>query len=81
MSELQSDLEFMRTPDAWPNWPVLPVKRYVDHKLETGVLLENSANVYYFGAGFNMWNLPKDLSVFDRIDNLQTLVDQGWIVD
>jgi hypothetical protein len=85
--------EFMLDPNQWPNWPVLPVKRYDGTKpsgfpecavmvacegLLTTVFM---ANMYGL-VGESVGAMIRDLEV-KRVEyaDIDALLDDGWRVD
>ena len=86
--ELKKDLEGMKNPDIWPQWPVLPVKRHSDEKgIEVGLIVEKDMkspveSIVYLN---NMFSL-KSWEDLDKMPNLkyesfEALQADGWVVD
>lgn len=76
------DLAFMRDENKWPNWPMLPVKRYTDRggAPECGIVLSGKTTVYIA----YMWGLKED--TFDtckkyEYGSLDAILADGWVVD
>lgn len=82
----------LQTPEAWPAWPVLPVKRYghvpVREAPECGVVLAVGGHTStVFEA--NLFTLPRNLReliddpkiVRHVYDSAEAMVADGWVVD
>lgn len=62
-AERQKHLDMIRTPDNWPCWPILPLKRWGDWTKElNGLLLAHAATYNPRGQiwviHFNMYQMP-----------------------
>jgi hypothetical protein len=76
------DLEMMQNPEWWPGGFTLPLKKRKDGGWAVAVLLVWDNDEYY---------LFEDESVYDRLtpangirltkDELQQVIDRGWVVD
>lgn len=84
MEELKPDAEFMADEDAWPRWPILPVKRSgmssprVTGK-DTGILYSGQGPTIYLVNMFDMSKLETcDKAVFSSFEDLTSA---GWVVD
>jgi hypothetical protein len=68
---------------AWPNFPILPVKK-VDGSWECGIVVANDLATVIL---VNMWSLAamtaQDLEQCERLtfDSVEALVAAGWIGD
>ena len=67
MSRAERDLAFLQTPDEWPCWPMLPMKRRNVSHLDTPFY----CGLYVHGLGLNvynlnMFNLPKDAKTWQE---------------
>lgn len=74
-----TDLRYMANPGLWPNWPFLPLKRYVDGGLETCYMLDATGKALSVFHG-NMFEAKKE----DReqvYPDLRAIQADGWIVD
>lgn len=82
------DAEFIGNPDAWPHWPILPVKRYSTVPKgdlpELGVIVAGSCSVLkcsmYSLAGLTI------KEAFDKFEkevyqHVSEIVSAGWMVD
>lgn len=87
-----SDLDMMKNPGLWPQWPVLPVKRYRERGQmpDCAVLIDAGEpqptvfqiNPYDIPAGDlreNIINNPKVKHT--KYDTLEALMADGWMVD
>lgn len=91
MTKTRDDDKYMvLTPDLWPCWPVLPVKRYVDEVLEVGIIVDRiderdvSRTLYRIALpqltsgplAPQLENVPSIVYV-----DVDALLDDGWVVD
>ncbi len=86
------DLEFMNTPDLWPNWPLLPINRYPEAPKgpECGILVachecRNTVflvNMFSLEAG-SIRDILIDKTEVKRIayPSAEAILADGWIVD
>jgi hypothetical protein len=86
----RDDLKMMQSPDEWPAWPRLPMKRYPADpvKVGFGVLVERMSTFEYaWLPGISIVDQihPEDLIgkwfQRDNVAKLQEILDDGWIVD
>lgn len=84
---MPDDLKMMKSPDRWPSWPYLPLKRRSKapgRPPETGVLMEDGLReepVLKFAPGANLFHLD-ELDVNSIVDaDPERLVAEGWEVD
>lgn len=75
----RDDVGMMSHPDLWPNWPLLPLKRYVDNDFETGYLMMTGSNAIQFRRG-NVFG-PKETDEVIPYTSFEELVELGWRVD
>ena len=76
----------MKNLGAWPRWPWLPLKRYVNGGMpDLGALhadyaIDCKPRVYFINVfGASWFPHPKD--EFKEYDNLEAMIADGWIVD
>jgi hypothetical protein len=84
------ELDFLRNPDQWPNWPLLPIKRYgaPGDPPECALLDSIGAPEPKVRVVFvNMFQL-RELTHAERqalrvevYDSAEALLDDGWMVD
>jgi len=74
MQNEQNDLEFILTPDRWPCWPKLPLKKAKD----LAVLMFWDENEYYIYEGANLWSGGGSEG---RRITPEEVVREGWRVD
>ena len=76
----QTSLEFMRDPNEWPTWPVLPVKRR--GSMDVGLMLEGQGNkaapIVYLT---NLFIRDFENCEQKKYEDLEGVVDDGWVVD
>lgn len=87
---MNDDLKMMQDPNLWPAWPRLPMKRYPDGPMETGVLIENmAAYEYLWMPGVSALEhisgemIRREAIRFrrDNVAKLQEILDDGWMID
>lgn len=74
-------VEMMTDPDRWPQWPMLPVKKYVEGETwpHCAVHLDLAGPfVIYEWKGFMRPDAEKVAATYD---SAQAAVDDGWVVD
>lgn len=83
------DLEMMRSPDRWPCWPVLPLKRY-DGKdrcgfPSTGLIAELDGVPRFTVFDGNLFQRPlcfdDPKTVRYDYDSFEAMLADGWVVD
>jgi hypothetical protein len=82
--EPEHDLKMMATPDAWPAWPLLPLKRYAGGDLDCAFILEqprHDAKVLYLGTMFEVNEVRSDPSRQKRYETFADIYADGWRVD
>lgn len=77
------DKELILTPDAWPNWPLLPMKKSVEHGMPNVAVmvdagLDTGKVVLYLA---NMWS--ENLTGSEKLEfaSVDDLLEAGWRVD
>lgn len=74
------DLDMLKDPDNWPNWPVLPVVRRQKGQTETAVVSEiGTTGRLYIRRGANLfdranWPGPEEVTA-------EQVIEEGWEVD
>ena len=74
----RDDKAMMLSPDKWPRWPVLPLKRSTNRGFpETGFITEGKWIVYLT----NLWE--PNFSDCEKIGyaDVDGLLSDGWVVD
>lgn len=80
----------MRTPDMWPRWPLLPIKRYnpEHHGTEVAVMFAVADHLTTVFLGYMF--AAKGPTIADamacypnrlRYDTYEDIIKDGWIVD
>lgn len=75
--EERNDREMILTPEAWPIWPVLPLKKRGEW--ETGFLLFGHGLKVYIGTIFLAVELSELKSI--QYSSVDELLAAGWVVD
>jgi len=82
----EKDRDFMQTPNAWPQWPMLPVKRVVNGQMQVGTMMETSDSspgvqpVVYLKNMYQRYPLWHEVEKLEYID-FEGVTDDGWKVD
>ena len=86
INDVENDLEMMTNTMNWPNFPVLPVKRYTKESCmpEAGIMVPDLPTVFVV----NMWDLKSGV-LKDQLKDVpkkeyatyQELIADGWVVD
>lgn len=88
--QLAQEVEMMRTPERWPCWPLLPIKRMIqDHNFpEIGCLIDimfaKDLQVYVGMSPYVQVRLQDATSVWPdvvRYASYEDIVADGWVVD
>jgi hypothetical protein len=78
---MNDDLKMMTTPDAWPRWPLLPLKR------RRGMGMPDTACLYADGTPTllicNLFDTAeKKLAAPKKTyPDFKAIVEDGWVVD
>lgn len=78
ISRERDDVAIMKTPQIWPCWPFLPVKR-VRNGIETAVLGAFSEAPLTRLYLCNMYDF--DHTKFKDYESAEAIAADGWIVD
>jgi hypothetical protein len=75
----------IQNPTLWPRWPFLPVKRWVGHDLQCGLIEACTGRLTWVRIA-NLWGLPKTRAEFDALPKHEyptpeALIADGWVVD
>lgn len=86
----QRDLKMMQTPDEWPYWPLLPVKKYnqAQHTYDCALLFADGKPTVIHAPLYRFDEVPghtyaekfADLKK-EEFPNFEALVAAGWRVD
>ena len=89
-SNKQQTLKFIRTPDDWPAWPVLPMRKYSKGEAagrfpEVGFIwADDEAPCVRLGNLYELAN-QKQLNVIDvptkSYSSFEEMLEDGWEVD
>jgi hypothetical protein len=78
-------IKFMQSPDEWPAWPVLPVKKAVAmHNPILGVMIEREGGVQptvYLVNMYQLANKPLNTIPSETYTDFEGVYDAGWRVD
>jgi hypothetical protein len=76
------DLKMMKSPNDWPQWPILPLVKGHHPDKQYGVLVECSDESIIWVPGATMY---ETINITDprvvRVPDYQTLIKEGWRVD
>ena len=81
--EKRNHVEMMKRTQLWPQWPMLPVKRWTGRDMECAVLLDVAEGKKYTLYFANLYMLPDDLTTCQQreYDSFEAIVADGWEVD
>lgn len=71
----EEEVAFMRDPDEWPLWPVLPLKKTGG---PLGALVESNVGVE---PVVRLGNIYTDSHDIESYESLEAVYDAGWRVD
>ena len=75
------DVAFLKDPDNWPNWPVCPVKCYIDEELICGLLFAGTITVYKLNM-FSGWTKEEfEKAKKWKYETIEDMINDGWRVD
>jgi len=79
------DREMMSDPTTWPNWPLLPVKRYEDNDIECAVIRAVQGQMTWVVC-VSFWGLVDKSETLEgakvlKYESLDKLLADGWVVD
>lgn len=83
------DVEFIQTPNDWPRWPFLPMKRWRGSSdgsrsvMDTGIIHISNLNKVVIT---NLYGMPTTFDEFTKLPNEEfrsadEIVAAGWVVD
>jgi hypothetical protein len=77
----EKDIAGMKDPDIWPQWPLLPLKRYEQgsHRMQTGYLVAQEKDRWSVYLG-NVWAV-QITDPAQPYDSPEAIVADGWEVD
>ena len=88
MTREHDHLAMLKSPDEWPQWPILPVKKWEGIGMRCGIVLavEGYLSTIFLTNLFALTGNLKDLidnAEIERIvyDSPEVLVADGWEVD
>lgn len=74
-----SDVEYLKNPNAWSRWPILPVVR--NERPSVGIVVESSRGLLLF-EGVNMFGSLNDLDISGaHLVTAEQIIERGWRVD
>lgn len=87
----QEHVKIMQTPDQWPRWPALPLKRH-GYDPDTGIMLavKDHLTTVFFLNLYETRDCKRIADVIDLANNgrgskvytdYEAIVDDGWEVD
>ncbi len=75
---MDTDRAMITTPDLWPRWPLLPVKRGWHDEPAVAVIMEHPGGMV-IAYGQNLWDDLKEAK-WETFD-VDELLKEGWVVD
>ena len=81
--DVQLHIDFLKSPESWPHFPLCPVKRYEqeDKPPRTGVVLSSQPNTV---VGLNVFLVSREkFKTAERweYDSVEAVVADGWLID
>lgn len=80
-----NDEKFISDPTAWPNWPILPLKRYIGASMPQFAIVLATAkggDPVKILVGVNMWDKWTQEQVMAApLMTPAEIVANGWVVD
>ncbi len=82
---MMDDLQMMQNPDKWPQWPYLPVKRWVKDRQTPDLAIMSvtgesaSKPIVYFKNMFDSKALIRTKHL--EYASFEELLNDGWVVD
>lgn len=80
LDEEERHIEMMTSPDNWPMWPLLPLKKVADG-WEVGLLAEIGGEVQPIVYLSNMFAGINDRTPKLSFESFREIFDAGWRVD
>lgn len=76
------DRKMMLDPDSWPNWPLLPLKKF-GKGYESAVLISSDDPEWPLFLLANMWDVEKIKRCATGASKrtVDEILDEGWTVD
>lgn len=76
---------FLKDPNLWPRWPILPLKRYVETDgwgmpFETGYVYGDPQWPLQILGG-NIWAPKPEDPILGTYETVDSVLDAGWVVD
>ena len=82
---MSAELEMMKSPEDWPMYPYLPVKRYRDGGLpDVGVMVKDGGPRIHHTDALAVVTLPQHLVSLlpaHEYESFDALLADGWQVD
>jgi len=78
------DLKMILSPNDWPKWPLLPMKRHGDRSPNCGIIIGDPSKqgTVYFVPGAYIFRLNEEQTTRDGIMvSAVSLLNEGWQVD
>jgi hypothetical protein len=77
------DREMISNPSLWPNWPILPVKKWnaEKHSPDVACLWEGGDGKLKIAVGVNMFDVLQMAKADWQETNVNKVLADGWVVD
>ncbi len=82
-TRFEQDVHMVQAPDNWPQWPFLPMKRYVDGRMTCTLLMEEARPPYRLYE-VNLWATSAEAFRTCKKYEYPTpeaMMQDGWTVD
>ena len=84
ITDERDNLLMIQTPQEWPQWPWLPIKKWSDTRREMDCAVINAGNLTTIWHT-NLWALSRRTTFEDvsktQFDSAEAIVAAGWVVD
>jgi len=78
----QRDMDMIHSPNLWPCWPFLPVKRYVDRKCIVGIVTHDDVRTVHDLNLARGWTSEEfDVALATPYASVEAMLEDGWMVD
>lgn len=79
----KTDREMILSPNDWPKWPVLPMKRRADRNPSCGIIVGDPFDgKIWFVPGANAFRIDDEFIKQHAIKiTIDDLLAQGWVID
>lgn len=77
---VEQSTKLIEDPNAWGMWPILPMKRVIDGRLETGYLYGDPVKPIKLFKG-NLYTANPSTDPVEEFADAKAMTLAGWMVD